>query len=84
MASYDECLKIVRDVLGGQLESGRRPEEKDSLVGDLGLGSLQMLEFVVEIEDQLDISLPLNQLPDIQTVEEFARMLESVSSGASA
>jgi len=41
-----------------------------------------MLELVVEIEDQLDISLPLNQLPDVRTVHEFAQMLESVAGGA--
>ena len=84
MATYDECLKIVRDVLAGQLESGKTPGEDDSLAGDLGLGSLQMLELIVEIEDALDISLPLNQLPDVNTVGEFARMLESVSSESSA
>lgn len=84
MATYDECLEIVREVLGGRLESGGPPGEKDALVGDLGLGSLQMLELMVEIEDRLDISLPLNQLPEIQTVEDFARMLESESGGATA
>lgn len=81
MATYEECLKIVRDVLSGQLEPGRVPGENEALVADLGMGSLQMLELVVEIEDMLDISLPLNQLPEIQTVEEFARMLETVSTG---
>lgn len=83
MATYEECLKIVRDVLGDQLEPGKTADEKDALVADLGMGSLQMLELVVEIEDLLDISLPLNQLPEIQTVEDFARMLETVSTGSS-
>ena len=83
MATYEECLKIVRDVLGDQLEPGKTADEKDALVADLGMGSLQMLELVVEIEDLLDISLPLNQLPEIQTVEDFARMLETVSAGSS-
>lgn len=82
MATYEECLKILRDVLGEQLEPGKTAGEKDALVADLDLGSLQMLELVVEIEDRLDISLPLNQLPDVQTVEDFARMLEAETTGS--
>ncbi|UCC14160.1 MAG: acyl carrier protein [Gammaproteobacteria bacterium] len=82
MATYAECLSIVREVLGEYLEPGQTAGENDALVADLGLSSLQMLELVVEIEDQLDISLPLNQLPDVRTVHEFAQMLESVAGGA--
>jgi acyl carrier protein len=79
MATYDECLTLVRRILGEHLEPGQIAGEKDALAGDLGLGSLQMLELVVEIEDALDISLPLNQLPDLQTVGDFARMLVAVT-----
>lgn len=84
MATYDECLKIVRQVLGEHLEPGQTAGESDALAGDLGLGSLQMLELVVEVEDALDISLPLNQLPDLQTVGDFARMLVTVTNESGA
>lgn len=83
MATYAECLTIVKEALAEYLEPGQEAGDDQALTGDLGLSSLQMLELVVELEDRLDISLPLNDLPDVQTVDEFARLLESTSGGES-
>ena len=82
MATYAECLEIVKEALSEYLDPGQTAGEDQALTGDLGLSSLQMLELVVELEDRLDISLPLNDLPDVQTVQEFARLLESTSGDA--
>ena len=39
MATYAECLTIVREVLGEYLEPGQTAGENDALVADLGLSS---------------------------------------------
>lgn len=77
MATYEECLAVVREALQPQTESRQAPGEQDSLAHDLGLSSLQMLELVVDLEERFDISLPLNDLPDVRTVDELARLLQA-------
>ena len=84
VAGYEQCLEIVKDALAGFVPPGKSIDKNLDLVGDLGLSSLQVLEIVTDIEDSLDISLPLNELPAVSTVEQLARLLESASGGEAA
>lgn len=79
MATYAECLAIVLEVLAPYLQNGDTVDEDAAMMAELGLSSLQMLEIVSEVEDRVDVSLPLNQLPKIQTVREFTQLLETAS-----
>ena len=40
-------------------------------MADLGFDSLQILEFVGELEDHFDVAVPLNALTHIRTVGEI-------------
>ncbi len=42
------------------------------LVADLNLDSVSLMELLVEIEDHYDISLPLNAMADVETVQDLA------------
>ncbi len=42
------------------------------LVGDIDLDSLRVMDMIMEIEDQLDITVPTDQLADIRTVDQLA------------
>ena len=53
--------------------------EDSELVAELGLTSLQVMELVEHIEDEFDISFPLNVLPDIRTVRDLALQLEKIT-----
>jgi acyl carrier protein len=52
--------------------------ETTELVADIGLSSLEVMEFVEKIEDRFDISIPLNILPDVNTIGDFARKLDEL------
>lgn len=75
MATYADCLTVVIEVIQPHLKKETTVGEDAELIGELGLSSVQVLEFIAEIEDRLDIMLPLNDLPDITTVREFTEML---------
>ena len=45
------------------------------IVDDLGLDSLTLMNFVMAIEDKLDVSVPLDRLANIRTVDDLARCL---------
>jgi len=46
-----------------------------AIVDDLALDSLAVMNFVMEIEDKLDVSIPLDRLADIRTIDDLARCL---------
>ncbi len=42
------------------------------LTGDIGLDSVQIMNLVMEIEDELDVSVPVEALADVQTLNQLA------------
>ena len=75
MADYAQYLSFMYSVLEQSNKKGITLSETTDLVADIGLSSLEVMEFIEKIEDQFDISIPLNILPDVNTVGELARKL---------
>lgn len=48
-----------------------------TLVGDMGLNSLDVVNIVVEFEDEFDIEIPDRIIKDFQTVGSIMNYLES-------
>ena len=72
---------IGLDVLAVLRRVCRRPVElaaHSTLAADLGFDSLQTLEFVAELEDQFGITVPIDQVPRIQTVGEAVNCVRSL------
>lgn len=47
-------------------------EDDLEIVGQLGLDSIKVLDLIMEVEDEFDISVPMNVLADVRTVRELA------------
>ena len=47
-----------------------------ALTGDIGLDSVQIMDLMMEIEDRLDISIPIELLAETHTLNELATRLE--------
>ncbi len=63
--------RFERDTIDILTRLSRRPIEptpEKELMADLGFDSLQILEFVGELEDHFNIAVPLNSLTHIRTV----------------
>lgn len=65
------CAELSR-LTQGRVEVG----EDTDLLGDLGLDSLQVMNLMLQIEDQFDISIPVSILPDVKTVRDLATQIE--------
>lgn len=48
------------------------------LIDDLSLDSLEIMEVILEIEDAYDISVPINILPDIRTVNDVVLQIRKI------
>jgi acyl carrier protein len=47
-------------------------------VADLGLDSLKVMKILESVEDRYDISIPLNVLPEVRTVKDFALQIQKL------
>lgn len=79
MPTYQETLTQLYEVLQPYAKEGQVLSEDTELVADLGLDSMKVMQLVLEAEERFDISIPLNILPDIRTVRDFASQVEQLT-----
>ena len=74
---------VIIETISANPKVTRRPVTGSTvIVDDLGLDSLAVMNFVMEIEDKLDVSVPLDRLADIRTVDDLARCLADLKARA--
>jgi acyl carrier protein len=79
MTDYPEYLNFLYSVLESQNKNKLVLSESTSLVADMGLSSLEVMEFIEKIEDHFDISIPLNILPDVNTIGDLAMKVRELN-----
>ncbi|HTI68164.1 MAG TPA: acyl carrier protein [Caulobacteraceae bacterium] len=52
--------------------------DQTDIVNDLGLDSLAIMNFVMALEDEYDISMPLDRMAEVQTVGDLVRTIEEL------
>ena len=78
MPAYEEILSIVIELIKPLAPQGRSVQEDTDLVADLEFDSLKVMNLIEQVEDRFDISVPLNILPDIRCVRDFAVKLQEI------
>ena len=79
MENYEDILNQLFEIIKPSVKDGRQLEENTDLVADLGLDSLKVMTLVEEVEDQFDISIPLNILANVRTIKDFALQLQQLT-----
>ncbi len=79
MTDYQEYLSFLYSALESQNKNKLVLSENTALVADIGLSSLEVMEFIEKIEDHFDISIPLNILPDVNTIGDLARKVRELN-----
>ena len=54
-------------------------EENTSFANDLEMDSLTVMDLVANIEDEWDIVLPLNMLPELETIGQVADAVDRLA-----
>jgi acyl carrier protein len=78
MPAYEEIVSIVIELIKPLAPPGRSVREDTDLVADLEFDSLKVMNLIEQVEDRLDVSVPLNILPDIRSVRDFAVQLQLI------
>jgi acyl carrier protein len=79
MTDYQVYLNFLYSALESQNKKKLELSENTSLVADIGLSSLEVMEFIEKIEDHFDISIPLNILPDVNTIGDLAKKVRELN-----
>ena len=79
MTEYQEYLAFLYSALESKNKKNLTLSESTSLVADIGLSSLEVMEFIEKIEDHFDISIPLNILPDVNTIGDLASKVKELN-----
>ena len=73
----DEVLQVLRDKAVDMLEVDADAVQEDkSFVEDLKVDSLSLVEYTMDLEDELGIELPEEELTDVKTIGAFVDVIE--------
>ncbi len=73
--TYETVVAETAELIRRYVEPGSTVTPASRYDADLNLDSIQVMDLVADIEDHFDITIPLNDLPRMQDVEQTARRL---------
>ena len=74
-SEVEQIEEALKEILSGSLDSSVGLASDTNFVSDLGLESIQVLEFVMEVEEHFDIAIDMESLSDVHTIGELARVV---------
>lgn len=81
--SYNEILQLLCNRLENISNTDIAITPDLSLIDQLSIDSIKLLNLIMEIEDTFDISVPINALADVQTVSDLASLIHRIKSESS-
>ena len=79
MQTNEEVLQQILNILKPLVPDGLEITTETDLVADLGLDSLKVMKILENLEDTFDISIPLNILPDVHTINDLAFQVKKLN-----
>ncbi len=80
--NYGEIVGTISDILAAATKGRFAVNEGTLLKRDLNLDSLAEMDLLMTLEDQFDVSISLNHLPEIETVRDLALAIAKIKKGA--
>ena len=68
----EDTIKQVVTVLEKFDKTNKEIDVSTDIAAELDLDSLAVMDVITELEESMDISIPLNLIPDIRTVGDLA------------
>jgi acyl carrier protein len=68
----------VLALLATHARNGIEPRPDTDIVADAGMDSVAVMDFVLDLEEAFDITIPLDRLSDVRTVSDVARQIREI------
>lgn len=78
----EDVEREILDLLAKQLPEGTQVSAEMRIARDLGLDSVGIMDFVMDIEDRFDISIPLDLIAELETVADLCAAARDLLKGA--
>lgn len=78
MFTQTEITERLLSIVSDYNKKGMALSADLSFANDLEFDSLTVMDLVAAIEDEFDITLPLNMLPDLETIGQVAVAVEKI------
>lgn len=72
MTQSDSIVDVIIDMIGELPQGAQGVGPDTNITKDLGLDSLAVMNFVMALEDRFDVSIPMDKLAEIETVNDLA------------
>jgi acyl carrier protein len=79
MTDPDEIRNAIIEILQPHAKVGQDLAGETQLVADMGLDSVQVMELLTEVEDRFDISIPLNLLPEVRSIDDLCEQIRQLT-----
>lgn len=77
MASQVDNIEAeIIQVVAARIPAGIQVSAQTRIARDLGLDSVAVMDFVMDIEDHFDISIPLDRVAEVETVGDLTGAVE--------
>ena len=74
----DNIEAEIVQMLTGRVSAGVEVSAETQIVHGLGLDSVAVLDFIMDLEDRFDISIPLDRIAEVQTIGELSGAIEAL------
>jgi acyl carrier protein len=71
----DDVFRYICGLVGRFAPEGKQLTPGTELATDLNVDSVAAMDLVMEIEDKYEIDIPINQIGDIRTLGDLARLV---------
>ena len=74
----EEIFQKLCELIGPFNKKALKLDKHVTFSGDLSMDSLTVMDLVAEFEDEFDILIPLNILPDLNTIQDVADAIDQI------
>lgn len=80
--SVDDVRTLIFDTLRSSLNKPIELTDQTNIANDLGLDSVAVMDFVMEVEDRLDITVPLDRIAEVETLGDLVGAIRGLKGAA--
>ena len=74
-------VEVIK-LLANRVPADTHVSAQTKIVGGLGLDSVAVLDFIMDVEDRFDISIPLERVAEVQTIGELSQAIDTLKRAA--
>lgn len=65
-------------MLSGRVPQGVQVTSETQILRGLGLDSVAILDFIMDLEDRFDVSIPLDRVAEVQTISDLSGAIDKL------